>query len=705
MEVFMMSYRLLKPKFLVVVPIMVLLALAVACGDDAAVPTPTPIDVNAITTRIQQALQDTLKDVTAGAVTKSDIDNAVATAISAIPDPPTAVSAQEIQTMVSAAVTAAIPEEASADEIRKLVTDAVTAATSGAVTQQDVAQAISQAVAEAAANAPEPLSEADIQSIVQAALPTATPIPTPTPTVAAMAPGPFGELSAAYTEMGVYGTHPRLTPGTVGLYVMQANGEGLFTLNANGDSLGKVAKGWSIAADGLNWTIELNEGVQFHQGYGEVTAEDVIWSLLENTTEDTLSSYKSPYTSLFANEAGSITATDDYNIAVNTGTPQYDLVNQLSGAAGGWIFSKRQSEELGAEVANHQGALTGPWEPEEIKNGEFWRFSAVEDHWRKTPEFANLVLWEIPEESTRLANFQTGRLSTFLMEFDSLPVVEGIIGVEFMEMAAGVSSSLRFYGMWHDVDRPGFDPTLPWVSGNADVNSVEWQNAVKVRRALSIAIDRQAIIDTLLRGRGVNSVLWVFEGNEFRLDPEKRQWPYDPDRARELLTEAGYPDGFSITLHPAIRNVPAEVEACDAIASAWEEIGVDVDVLYVPFGTIRPPIVAREFVGATCHATTGRLDPLSLWNILYKTTTSFGIGFEIPELQRMMERATAAIDPDERWPLVVDIAHYMYDNALEAGLYGINIVWPLNPGVGSWEDRLEHGSKKSLSAFEWATHR
>ena len=631
----MRSYQLLKPRVLVVVSLIVLLALAVACGDDAAVPTPqptaTPIDVASITSQIQQAVQDTLRDVTAGAVTKADIDNAVATAISAIPDP---------------------------------------------------------------------LSEADIQNIVKAALPTATPTPM------AMAPGPFGELSVAYTEIGIYDTHPRLTIGTVGLYVMQANGEGLFGLAANGESIPKIAKGWSVAADGLNWTIEINEGIPFHQGYGEVTAEDVIWSLQENTTEDSVSSYKSPYTRLFS-DPGSMTATDDYNIAINTGTPQYDLLNQISQAAGGWIASKAQSEELGAEVASRQGALTGPWVPEEIKNGEFWRFSAVEDHWRKTPEFANLVLWEIPEESTRLANFQTGRLSTFLMEFDSLPVVEGFFGVEFMEVPAGASFSLRFYGMWHGPDRPGFDPSLPWVSGNSDTSSVEWQNAVKVRRALSIAIDRQALIDTLLRGRGVPSVLWVWEGNEFRLPAEKRSWPYDPDEAARLLAEAGYPngDGLSITLHPAIRNVSAEVEACEAIASAWTQLGVDVDLYQVPFGTIVPLGIARDWVGAMCFGTTGRLDPLSLYNILYKTTSNFNIGFEIPELQTMMEEATAAIDPDVRWPIVVDIGEYMYDNALEAGLYGINVVWPLHPTVGSWEDKLEHGSKKSLSAFEWAPHR
>ena len=704
----MKSFQLLKSKVLVVVSMIVVLGLAVACGEDAVLqptatpqPTPTPIDIVGITSQIQQALQDTLKDVTAGQVTRADIESVVSTAISAIPDLPAAVSAEAIQTMVSAAVEAALPEEASAEEIRDLVTDAVVAASAGAVTQADVAEAISQAVAEAAAAAPEPLSESDIQMIVQAALPT------PTPTPMAMAPGPFGEISAAYTEIGIYDTHPRLTIGTVGLYVMQANGEGLFGLGGNGESINKIAKGWSVAADGLTWTIEINEGIPFHQGYGEVTAEDVIWSLLENTTEDSVSSYKSAYSRLFANEAGSITAVDDYTIEVNTGTPSYDLLNQISQAAGGWIASKAQAEELGAEVASRQGALTGPWVPDEIKNGEFWSFNAVEDHWRKTPEFANLVLWEIPEESTRLANFQTGRLSTFLMEFDSLPVVEDIIGVDFMEVEAGASFSLRFYGMWHGIDRPGFDPSLPWVSGNADTSSAEWQNAVKVRRALSIAIDRQALIDTLLRGRGVESVLWVWEGNEFRLDPDKRQWPYDPAEAARLLTEAGYPngDGLSITLHPAIRNVSAEVEACTAIASAWEELGVTVDLYQVPFSTIVPPVIARDWVGAMCFGTTGRLDPLSLYNILYRDTSNFNIGFEIPELQAMFDEATAAIDPDVRWPLVVDIGHYMYDNALEAGLYGINVVWPLNPGVGSWEDKLEHGSKKSLSAFEWAPHR
>ena len=136
-----MSHRLFNPRFLVVVPMLVVLALAVACGDDAAVPTPqptatpqptpTPIDVANLTSQIQQAVQDTLQDVTAGQITRSDIESVVSTAISAIPDPPAAVSASEIQTMVSAAVEAALPEEASAEEIRNLVTEAVAAATSG----------------------------------------------------------------------------------------------------------------------------------------------------------------------------------------------------------------------------------------------------------------------------------------------------------------------------------------------------------------------------------------------------------------------------------------------------------------------------------------------------------------------------------------------------------------------------------------------
>ena len=76
------------------------------------------------------------------------------------------------------------------------------------------------------------------------------------------------------------------------------------------------------------------------------------------------------------------------------------------------------------------------------------------------------------------------------------------------------------------------------------------------------------------------------------------RWEYNPERAKQLLAEAGYPDGFSITLTPSLRGAPVEVEACEAIASMWTDIGVDVNFQKVPYGTLRPTIVGTNVPGA-----------------------------------------------------------------------------------------------------------
>ena len=76
------------------------------------------------------------------------------------------------------------------------------------------------------------------------------------------------------------------------------------------------------------------------------------------------------------------------------------------------------------EAANKGIAATGPWDVVGHRSGEYWRMQAVQDHWRKTPAFAELIFWEIPEESSRIAGLQTGQLDTTLIAFDSIPVIE-----------------------------------------------------------------------------------------------------------------------------------------------------------------------------------------------------------------------------------------------------------------------------------------
>ena len=207
-------------------------------------------------------------------------------------------------------------------------------------------------------------------------------------------------------------------------------------------------------------------------------------------------------------------------------------------------------------------------------SGEYWEFKAVQDHWRQTPYFEKFIIWTIPEESARVAGFQTGNLDIFQMAFDSITTVDAVEGSKIVAWPNAGQAGLNIYGQTYGVDKEGnpyeaTDCTNAWVSCDEDTSSQEWANAVMVKKAMSLAIDRETIVETLLSGFGHPIALRDWMGHEAKADPS---WvfPYDPDQAKQLLSDAGYPDGFSITLTPAIRGAPAETEACEAVAQYWD---------------------------------------------------------------------------------------------------------------------------------------
>ena len=117
-------------------------------------------------------------------------------------------------------------------------------------------------------------------------------------------------------------------------------------------------------------------------------------------------------------------------------------------------------------------------------------------------------------------------------------------------------------------------------------------------------------------------------GHEPKADP-RRVHEYDPEVAKRLLEDAGYGESneFSITLVPAIRGAPAEVEACEAVAGYWEAVGIDANLQRIPYATIRPELITRKFQGATSHTVSQRLTPaIRASNYLAKSTFSYGTG-------------------------------------------------------------------------------
>ncbi|HIL30990.1 MAG TPA: ABC transporter substrate-binding protein [Dehalococcoidia bacterium] len=542
------------------------------------------------------------------------------------------------------------------------------------------------------------------------AVPAAKPAATAAP--AAMKVKPAGALTVGQKELGTFQGHPALAVNP-SLFVQQTApiSEGLVTINIDKKVEGWLAESWSISDDFLTWTFKLKKGVQFHKGYGEMTAADVIYSYQEGWGLNKLHARTPDFKGFWTAEGGSVTQVDDYTIDVNTGIPVSELVtleNWLAKTPSGssnWVVSKSQSDEIGVEAANRDISGTGPWSMEEHHDNEFWRMAAVEDHWRQTPAFAELIFREIPEESSRIAGFQTGTLDTFLMAFDSIPEVEKVEGAKLLSVSNAIDYAINLYGGYYTEaskpdteNRASYDPEVPWISSNWHTDSPEWENARKLREALAISIDRDTIIETLLRGFADPIKLWFWGNHGSQIDGD---WEYNPERAKQLLAEAGYPDGFSITLTPSLRGAPAEVEACSAVAQMWGDIGIDVKLQSLPYSTLRPTMVARTYQGATCHAAGARIVTVGAQTLITENA-AWNAGASHPWMEEIMPRISAAVDPNDLVKLESELGNWLFDNALTyIGLYSVGAVWPVGPRIEEWKADIKFTDLRNINGYEY----
>ena len=365
-----------------------------------------------------------------------------------------------------------------------------------------------ESVAPAAEPAAEPEAMEETKDTGEAAeaqvAPTATPVPVPEaeaaaePEVVTTGAEPFGTLRTSFESMPFYGPHTRHRPTGGQPSTMPAH-EGLFQLDKDSIFRGLIVDEWSVAPDDRTWTFKLHKGIQFQGGWGELTPEDVIFSIRELGADDGTCGC-AQIQKIFDNPEGYFIALDNYTLEVDTGTPAPDLVSWLDWPASNsaWIFSKKHwdasSETLGVNEAIAQLVGTGPWEMEEIRLGEVWEFKAVPDHWRKTPEFAELRMLTIPEEATALANFLTGKLDIWSAAPDSLPKVAELETTKFMSQRGVGEMNLIIWQngyTFNGTDRqwPGYDPDSPWIASDPDLESEGWERARKVREAIGLAID------------------------------------------------------------------------------------------------------------------------------------------------------------------------------------------------------------------------
>ena len=700
-----------------------LFAVASACGqaEAPAPPTPVPVDVAAI---VQQAMAAQQPGITADevasaiqsalaaqpGVTTGDVADEIAKALRAQPG---GVTSEEM----AAAISGALAEQpgVTTDDVAVEIAKALRAQPGG-VTEEQMAMAIENAL-----KAQQPgLSQEDIQSAIETAVASAVAaaVPAPAPPAAMAMSEAEGTLNIGFKELWAFNNSPLSAESNALVYAGNISSETLLKLNKDVEVIPQTISEWSVDDSGSVWTLKVREGVQFHKDWGELKAEDIVYTMLQSASPDSINTQQNRMEALFTQEGGGTRVIDDYTIEVDTVTRQADFIYKLFVPEVLATVSKKMFDEVGDEAAGPQGVGTGSWEFVEQRSGEYWKFQAVADHWRQSPEFAELMLRQIPEEATRVANFKTDKLDTFLMTFDSKRDLDELPDIRYMAVANGGSTHIglhpnHYVGMGEpdfEERRPGAfnclkDNACPWVSPNPDLNSPEWERARKVREAMLIAVDYQEVVDTLIDGEGTPQSLWTWENRVQELNHAYRVRPFDPERAKQLLQEAGYEDGFHIEVTASIRNIAGEEESCEAVAQYWNDIGITTKINRVPASTIIPIVQAREYVGLNCHGTGGKIDPVIILDAMV-SNAGWSAGFDHPYLEDELVPKLGEVKSDAgHWIVMNEIAGFIYENALDGGFYSVNILWPLSPRVNSWIDGLQHGDPRSLGSYEYATHR
>lgn len=312
-----------------------------------------------------------------------------------------------------------------------------------------------------------------------------------------------------------------------------------------------LAESWE-QIDDTTWEFELRQGVTFHNGE-EFNADSVVYSIdrILNPPEGELHSavFRAP------NLSG-VEKVDDYTVRIMTEVPDATLIRGLS-----WWFivPPNYIEEQGVETFRENLVGTGPFKFESWEPNNQVVVTANEDYWKGRPALDRVIIRDMPDAFTRASALMAGEVDMAMnVPIDLVGEIESSPDLAIQDVSLPSAMVLQF-----DI----YEPCTPEAVCDQ-----------QVRQALNYAIDRQSIVEDLFQGYGA-----VLQGQQcppesFGHCPSVEAYPYDPDRARELLAEAGYPDGFDMTVTATSGYFSNDAELAQAVADQLGEVGVNVEV-------------------------------------------------------------------------------------------------------------------------------
>lgn len=467
---------------------------------------------------------------------------------------------------------------------------------------------------------------------------------------AATEPQTGGVLTAAISA-DPQGFDPHLTSAYSSFEVLENVFDTLVSIDENLNITPSLAESWEVSEDGLTWTFKLQEGITFHDG-SDLTAEDVKFSYERILDPDVGSG-----ASWRLANVESIEAVDDYTVAITLNAPYPGLLAKLAGYKGMAIVSSE------AEDLERMPIGTGPFMFVEYVPGDHVTLMRNENYWETDaagnalPYLDEVVFRPIPDETVKTTNLQTGEVDWV----DSLPPQQVNSIADAGDVMVDVVTGGDYWYLGVNLNREPLGDPL-------------------VRQAINYAINKEDVAAAARWDTAVASDNPI--PAESAWNSGYAPYEYNPERAKELLAEAGYADGFEVELMPS-SQYEETVRAAQVVQAQLADVGVTATIRTLEWGTWLEEQGAGNFdiyVGGWI----GNIDPDDYFYAQHHTGEIFNFtGYSNEALDALLDEGRAEADPDVRKGIYDQVAQILIDDSPYVYMY-------IPATVNAWQPNV-HG--------------